>query len=318
MNNRTLPTLILIAGLALLYPIQRWIDNTVPHEAISEETLYLNSGATIKKMSLGLDGIIADIYWIRTVQYFGGKLLEANAPLSMNSTKNIRMDLLAPYLKIIVDLDPQHIQAYRFGAIFLPERDLPAAIALLEHGIEQNPQNWRFYQDIGYIYWQAGNYEKAAEYYERGGQVPGAAWWMRDMAGFMRIKGGSRDTARAVYSQYTDSDDPQIRKQATLRLQQLVALDELDLLNAVMTCFKEQTGHCPENFRVMVAALRSPSFDDRLSVKLNLSVKDVQERKRNLRINEEMQLVDPEGFAYDYQPENCKIDIVFDSPIPRT
>ena len=318
MKNRILPILILLAGLGLLYPMQRWIDKTVPREAISEESLYLTSGDKIKKMSLGLDGIVADIYWIRTVQYFGDKLIQLDAPLTMNTTKNIRMDLLAPFLKIIVDLDPQHISAYRFGAIFLPERDLPAAIALLERGIQENPESWRLYQDLGYIYWQSGDYEKAAEYYERGGQLPGAAWWMRDMAGFMRIKGGSRETARAVYLTYTESEDPQIRKQAVLRLEQLAALDELDILNAFMNCYKEQTGRCPENFRVIVAELRKNSLDECLSSKLNLSLKELQERKRNLHINNELQFIDPEGVVYELDEKNCKVDLAFDSPIPRS
>lgn len=317
MTNRAIPMLIIIAGLALLYPMQRWIDETVPREVISEETLYLTSGKTLKKMSLGLDGIVADIYWMRTVQYFGGKLIDNNASLSMNGTREIRMDLLAPFLNIITELDPHQIQAYRFGAIFLPERDLPAAIALLERGIAENPESWRLYQDLGYIYWQEGEYEKAAEAYERGGQIAGAAWWMRDMAGFMRIKGGSRDTARAVYSKYAESEDTQIRKQATLRLEQLTALDELDVLNALMTCYREQTGRCPDSFRVLIAELRHNTYDTCLSAKLNLSQKELQERKGNLRINNEMQFVDPEGVAYVLNDKDCKVELAFSSPIPR-
>jgi len=318
MKNRTLPIIVLLSGLALLYPMQRWIDETSPHEVISEETLYFTSGKTLKKMSLGLDGIVADIYWMRTVQYFGGKLIENKASLSMNSTREIRRDLLAPYLNIITELDPHQIQAYRFGAIFLPERDLPAAVALLERGIAENPENWRLYQDLGYIYWQEGEYEKAAEAYERGGQIEGAAWWMRDMAGFMRIKGGSRDTARAVYSKYAESEDPQIRKQATLRLEQLTALDELDVLNALMTCYREQTGRCPDSFRVLIAELRRNSFDNCLSAKLNITAKELQERKSSLRINNDLQFVDPEGVAYVLNDKDCKIELAFSSSIPRS
>ena len=33
---------------------------------------------------------------------------------------------------------------------------MPAMIALLEKGIGENPDEWRLYQDIGYIYWQEG------------------------------------------------------------------------------------------------------------------------------------------------------------------
>src|ERR1051325_3728853 len=181
--RKSIPIAILVVGLGLLYPLQRHLDGVTPQEVVSDETLYL-SGDTVKRLSLGMEGLAADVYWIRTVQYFGGKLMDSGQPLSAAASANIRMDLLAPLLNIVVTLDPHHLPAYRFGAIFLPERDLPAAIALLEKGIHENPNQWRLYQDLGYIYWQAGNdaegelrdtyYAKAADWYEKGSQVPGA------------------------------------------------------------------------------------------------------------------------------------------------
>ena len=169
MMRRLLPLVLVVVGLGMLYPMQRWIDSETPRDVVGEESLYFASGDTIKRMSVGLHGIVADIYWIRVLQYFGRKLQTTGKKLS-SDTKSLRMELLAPLLKIIVTLDPEHIPAYRFGAIFLPERDMPAAIELLEKGIAENPTEWRLYQDIGYIQWQAGDYQKASEYYERGGR----------------------------------------------------------------------------------------------------------------------------------------------------
>jgi hypothetical protein len=241
MSNKTLFVSIFL-GLALLYPLQRNIDSSTPVQPVDEE-LFLTSGKTIKRMSLGLEALAADIYWIRTVQYFGRKVIDSGKPISSGATKDIRMDLLAPLLKIIVTLDPKYIPAYRFGAIFLPERDMPAAIDLLETGVNENPNEWRLYQDIGYIYWQAGNaasgeeqalsYARSAEWFERGGKVPNAPWWMSDLAGLMNIKGGSREAARAVYSTYLTSDDQNVRAQAVDRLKQMRSLDELEAINAV-------------------------------------------------------------------------------------
>src|SRR5207237_746160 len=100
--SRILPASILIVRLGLLYPMQQWIDKISPRESVSEEALYLSSGETIKKMSLGMESLAADIYWIRTVQYFGRKLIDSGKPLSSAATKDIRMDLLAPLLNIVV------------------------------------------------------------------------------------------------------------------------------------------------------------------------------------------------------------------------
>jgi len=303
--GRVLPPLVVVVGMGLLYPMQRWIDKTSPVATDVEETLYMSSGKTIKKMSLGFDALVADIYWIRTVQYFGRKLIESGKPLSGGATKDIRMDLLAPMLNIVVTLDPQHVPAYRFGAIFLPERDMAAAIALVEKGISENPDEWRLYQDLGYIYWQAGNasageeqaanYAKSAEWYEKGAAVPGARWWMRDLAGLMKLKGGSREAARAVYSAYLTSDDQNVRAQAIERLKQLRALDEMDAINALLARYQEQTGACPSDLRVLAQRLRA----------------------MNLTVNDDSLPVDPGGFVYGYSAAKCKAELAWDSTVPR-
>lgn len=304
-GGRILPASLLVAGLGLLYPMQRWIDKASSLPTDADETLYLSSGKTIKKMSLGLDALAADIYWIRTVQYFGRKVIDSGKPLSSAVSKDLQMDLLAPLLNIVVTLDPQHIPAYRFGAIFLPERDMPSAIALVEKGITENPNEWRLYQDLGYIYWQAGNassgdeqaanYAKSAEWYEKGGDVSGAPWWMRDLAGLMKIKGGSREAARAVYSTYLTSDDQNVRAQAVERLKQLRSLDELDAINALLARYKEQTGACPSDLRVLASRLRS----------------------MNLIVNDDSMPVDPDGFAYVYNAAKCKAELAWESTVPR-
>jgi tetratricopeptide (TPR) repeat protein len=302
--KRMIPIVILVGGLGLLYPLQRHIDRTTPPEIINDETLYL-SGDAVKRLSLGLEGLAADIYWIRTVQYFGGKLIDSNQPLSAAASANIRMDMLAPLLNVVVTLDPHHIPAYRFGAIFLPERDLPAAIALLERGIQENPGEWRLYQDLGYINWQAGNkqqgearaafYAKAAEWYEKGGKVPGAMWWMRDLAGYMKIAGGSREAAYAIYSSYLNSDDENIRKQAALRLKQLRALAEMDAINELLARYKAQSGQCPTDLRPFAPQLRA----------------------MKLTLNDNQQPVDPDGVAYELKAEKCKVEISLNSQIPQ-
>ena len=303
--GRILPAALLVVGLGVLYPTQRWVNRTAARPTTSEEALYLSSGKTIKRMSLGLEALAADIYWIRTVQYFGRKVIDSGKPLSSAMTRDIQMDSLAPLLHIVVTLDPQHIPAYRFGAIFLPERDMPAAIALLEKGINDNPNQWRLYADLAYIYWQAGNassgeeqaanYAKSAEWYEKGGAVPEAQWWMRDLGGLMKIKGGSREAARAVYLTYLTSDDQNIRAQAIERLKQLRSLDELDAINALIARYREQNGTCPSDLRMLASRLRA----------------------MNLTIGDESMPLDPDGFAYVYDGTSCKAELAFESTVPR-
>src|SRR5215470_9081842 len=143
---KSVPILIILTGLACLYPIQRYIDASKEKGPITDESLYFASGKTIKRMSLGMSSLAADIYWIRTVQYLGRKVINAGG-IGVD-TRNIDMKLLPPLLDIVVTLDPHEISPYRFGAIFLPDYDSDAAVDLLQRGIEANPDEWRLYQDL--------------------------------------------------------------------------------------------------------------------------------------------------------------------------
>jgi tetratricopeptide (TPR) repeat protein len=293
--KNAIPIGVLVVALGLLIPLQRRIDVTSPRDVIGEESLYFSDGETIRRLSMGLQGIVADIYWIRTVQYFGNKVRMAGGSLSRD-TSAIRMDLLAPLLRIITALDPEHIPSYRFGAIFLPERDLPAAIELLEAGIRVNPKEWRLYQDLGYIHWQSGQHDRASQYFEQGGEIEGSAWWMRDLAGIMKIKGGSRDVARQIYTQYVESEDQNIRYHAELRIRQLNMLDELDAINELLAHYKQSTGTCPANLRSLAPRLHA----------------------RGIPLNSELVPIDPHNFPYVLDTETCTVKQNPESNVPRS
>ena len=84
------------------------------------------------------DNLVADVYWMRAVVYYGGKRRASakHRPLRRTSTQ------LYPLLDLVTSLDPYFRVAYRFGAIFLTEAypsgpgrpDL--AIALLQRGVD--------------------------------------------------------------------------------------------------------------------------------------------------------------------------------------
>jgi tetratricopeptide (TPR) repeat protein len=285
---------VMFLGLAALYPMQRWIDSASPRAPIGEETLFFTSGPAIKRMSLGLDGLVADIYWMRTVQYFGDKVLAGRySGVTGDAT---RIDLLAPLLNIIVDLDPHHITAYRFGAIFLPEEDPQSAIDLLNKGIERNPDDWHLYQDLGYIYWHIGDYAKAADVYDQGSRIQGSLWWMRDLAGLMRVKGGSRDAAREIYERYLTSDDPNIKAQAVFRLKLIQSLDEIEAINHVLGKYKAETGRCPSDLRTLARWLQPAGIP----------------------LNDELQPVDADGYALALDEEACMVEISPTSDLPKS
>ena len=76
-----------------------------------KDVLNVASPKLIRQMSMGYHGLLADIYWTRAVQYYGGKRRDEDA----------NFPLLEPLLDITVTLDPQLLVAYKFGAMFLAE-----------------------------------------------------------------------------------------------------------------------------------------------------------------------------------------------------
>ena len=213
--------------------------------------LWVPSGEVLKKLSLGHDGLLADIYWTRVVQYFGGRLRD----------RKYEFGLLAPLLNITVTLDPHLLIAYYFGAFFLSARppygagQPQEAVALLQRGIEANPQEWRLWHHLGFVYyWELQDYEKAAAAYEEGSKNPNARPWMKVMAAAILQKAGSRDTSRFLWTEiYNSSEDATIRENARVHLETLKALDDKEELERRARLFHERTGRWPQSFSEMMA-----------------------------------------------------------------
>ena len=88
-------------------------DDRYPQPLSVERVLYLKSGRVAHVLAMGFDSVAADIYWIRTVQHYGGDRLWRPATGAF--------ELLQPLLDLTTTLDPHFTLAYRFGAIFLSE-----------------------------------------------------------------------------------------------------------------------------------------------------------------------------------------------------
>lgn len=224
MNASLKATACLLICLCLLVPLQSWLDAQPKPAVPLDEALYLRSGRTLKAFSFGFHGWLADLYWLRTIQYFGGKVEAAPAgdkPINLAEIRQWKLDALPVLLDIVTELDPQFIAAYRFGAAFLPEAH---AIELLTRGLRENPADWRLALDLGYVYWQQGRFAEARAAYERGSRMPGAPAWLPVLAASVAARGNDIATARAILlGLYESSTDEYVRAMSLARLQALEA-----------------------------------------------------------------------------------------------
>jgi hypothetical protein len=218
--------------------------------------MWLQSGKVADKIFLGYKNLVADVYWMRAVVYYGGKRRETAAKQAAGAAPDTNFDLLYPLLDLVTTLDPHFRVAYRFGAIFLTEA-YPAgpgrpdlAIALLQRGIERDNSRWEYMEDIGFVYfWWLKDYAKAAEWFTRAGQQKDAPSWLAPLAATTLAQGGDRGSARLLWTQLLNSDIEWLQRNARLRLQQLDAMDEIDDLNRRIAAFKQREGKVPSDWR---------------------------------------------------------------------
>jgi tetratricopeptide (TPR) repeat protein len=243
--------LILAVSFLGIVPAQRRIDQALHTEAGPGEFLYVPEGTSLRRLCLGHEGLLADIYWTRAVQYFGRKRIDESP----------RFDLLGPLLRITTDLDPQLIIAYRFGAIFLAEKPPRGAgkpeeaLQLLRKGVVANPGYWRFWQDLGFIYyWDLKDYPAAARAFQVGGERPGAYLWMKVMAAAVASQGGARSTSRLLWSQiYREAENEAIRRNAEEHLAAFRAQDDLSQLNSLLEEFAKLQGRPASSWQDVMA-----------------------------------------------------------------
>jgi tetratricopeptide (TPR) repeat protein len=281
--------LVVVVGMGCVALLVRWTDTLrLPvDQSVVDESLYLND-KTARRISLGFNGIAADWYWMRSLQYVGKKMLNFEGDISLDDLSELKMQLLAPLLDTATTLDPEFIEAYEYAAVVLPAIDVQQAIRLTQKGIDANPNAWRLYHHLGYIHWRQGEYQKASEIYGRGAKIAGAPAWMEAMHAKMMNDGGSRSTARVIYTRmYEQSTEDQVKVMARRRLLQLDSLDQRDGLQKLFTAYKTRTGKCPDSWREF-----EPVF-----------------RAVRMPVDQSGAPLDPSGAPYILQAGKCEVEL---------
>ena len=240
-----LATFMMLASVSSLVRVTQLRE----HSTLGD-VLFIPSAKALKRMSLGYNGLLADIYWTRAVQYFG----------SHHVALAKEYDLLDPLLDITVSLDPKLEPAYKFGSIFLAQKppqgagrpDLAAQ--LVERGIREIPDDWHLYFHLGFIHYiEQHDYIAAAEAFERGSRVPGAHPWLKVLAANMRQHGGDRETAQFLWQNVYDTNtDKMIRDNALEHLRALRYDEVIEQIQHRVELAGQKLGHIPANWEEVV------------------------------------------------------------------
>jgi len=225
-TNTYLILILIFILFILLIPIQNNIDKHRPKRIQIEKTVYLNS-SILKKLCLGYGEILADIYWLWSLKYFGDPNVDIN---------DKDPELLYKYFDILTDLDPKFFNAYRFGGTFLAE-PIPRGLgnfelgtALFDKGRENNPNNFRLPLEQAFLYFfHSDNYKKSSELFIKASEKPGLSENRKasllGMAASVNKRGGDNKTAKMIWKYiYQNSPNEKRREFALKNLKELESI----------------------------------------------------------------------------------------------
>lgn len=275
------PFAVVVACVALLVPLQNWFDARADEASGDYDEVYLTDGSRARMLALGYDSLLSDVYWVRAIQFFGRKILNDRAVL--NDPRH-RLDELYPLLDVATTLDPRNVPPYRFGGFFVYDYvDKKLGRELLEKGVNNNPEQFRLYQDLAFLTLNDGDCAHAADLYARGGEQPGAPGFMRDLAVIVNAKCGRVDLAyEMLQRQYDATDDPRVKQELGDRIQGYVALGEANYLRALAESYRQRAGQPPPSLAALVAT--APPLPN----------------APELRLGRDGAPVDPKGVPYVY------------------
>src|SRR3954470_22424201 len=101
-----LPAAVIIAGFSAVVPLSGYISNVRPQLPDGYEDTDLNvKGEHLKGFALGMEGLLADVYFMRALQYIGEKLLRSKAEtINIDDLRDLNPRLIYPFLDTATSL----------------------------------------------------------------------------------------------------------------------------------------------------------------------------------------------------------------------
>jgi tetratricopeptide (TPR) repeat protein len=282
---RSVYILCLLAAL-LIWPAQHFFDMYSAGDDDDPDILLFSSPRLVKKMALGYDNLMADFYWMRTIQYYG-RFDEADR-------RKIRYKNLYTLLDITTTLDPYYLDAYRTGCFFLAAEDpLGAdqpeeALKLLDKGLSYHPEEWQLLYDKGFIYyWHLQDFRTAGETWLQAAAITGAPDWLSGLAAASVTRGGDLAVAIALWQdRFLQSTRENEKETALNRLISFKVAQDFWGWQALAEKYREENGVYPESLQILA-------------------------EKHGLRYS----LADPLGTPYEYDSQTGEVSLNDDTEV---
>lgn len=232
--------LVLIANFSYRIDLRK-----SPHELVGE-LMYFPSGMSLRALSMGFYAPVADLIWLRFIQYYGEHRLT-----------DTRFDYLFHILDILTTLDARFMHAYTLGALMLTHdaQDPQQARRLLKKGMSADPDAWVYpfiYGFIHYIFLE--DYGVAQTYFRISSYKPQAPDMPKRWAAYTLYKKiDDLAAARALWIDlYNSSENPEEKALAQYYAEKIKMQMDIKYLDEKVSEFMKRTGHQPVHVRQLV------------------------------------------------------------------
>src|SRR6266850_1069987 len=250
-RRRQIMALGALACLLAAIFVQGRIEGLKPG-ATAHPLLYLPSGKYLKVAALGFDGLLADLLYLWSIQFYGSY-----------DIKDRYLYLERIYGQVITELDPHYLDPYLVGALIMnvEARQPGMALRLLDKGMASNPEAWILPFEAGFLcYNDLHDFPRAAAYFDKALRVPGVHPLVRRLRAEMLNRAGDKKTSLREWAEiHATATDDYVRTVAWNHIHDLkVEVDLADLRNAVGK-FRETAGRAPRRLEELASgALLAP------------------------------------------------------------
>jgi len=261
--KRTLGSLAIIAvllGAVVLSEVR--LGKITRVDPLGRELLYLPSPEMLKIMSLGNPGLVADVLYLWSIQYYSFY------------QPHERFLYLETVYTLITDLDPLYVDAYRIGALIMQiqtgsdQEELEAAVRrIFDKGIRNLPDNWQLAEAAAWDFFiRFKDRETALHYAEIATQRPGAPPRIKRMVGVWRDKENAWTLDDSIEYWRLAVENAENEWDRVLCMNQFydaVTARDRTALEPLLEAYSAHFGLCPENWEELTraGALRQVPLD---------------------------------------------------------
>ncbi|MBA7671974.1 hypothetical protein ES703_80145 [subsurface metagenome] len=216
-----------------------------PHELIGE-LMYFPSGVALKALSMGFYAPLADLVWLRFIQYYGEHRMS-----------DAKFEFMYHILDILTTLDSRFNYAYTLGSLMLTHdaQKPDQARILLKKGMIRNPDDWRYPFIYGFIHYVfLKEFAVAQTYFRISAMKSNAPDRAKRWAAFVSyFKTGDLKTSLALWIDlYNTTENPEEKKIAEIYIKNIKMKLDIEFLNKKIQEFTQKIGRQPYDLKELI------------------------------------------------------------------